>query len=106
MNHQEQTLRNRHAPLEISSAEFRQLGYLLVDQIADFLQSLPQRPVTHAVSPQDVRKLIGTDAIPEHGTPAQRLIEETAELLFDHSLFNGHPRFWGYNTSSAAPAEP
>jgi glutamate/tyrosine decarboxylase-like PLP-dependent enzyme len=24
-------------------------------------------------------------------------------LLFDHSLFNGHPRFWGYITSSAAP---
>lgn len=26
-----------------------------------------------------------------------------ADLLFDHSLFNGHPRFWGYITSSAAP---
>ena len=24
-------------------------------------------------------------------------------LLFDHSLFNGHPRFYGYITSSAAP---
>ncbi|MGV7223301.1 MAG: pyridoxal phosphate-dependent decarboxylase family protein [Nitrospinales bacterium] len=23
--------------------------------------------------------------------------------MFEHSLFNGHPRFWGYITSSAAP---
>jgi glutamate/tyrosine decarboxylase-like PLP-dependent enzyme len=103
-NHEQiQISHNRYAPLEMSSAEFRQLGYMLVDQIADFLQSLPQHPVTPAESPQVVRKLIGTGAIPEHGTPAQQLIEETAELLFDHSLFNGHPRFWGYITSSAAP---
>jgi glutamate/tyrosine decarboxylase-like PLP-dependent enzyme len=31
------------------------------------------------------------------------LLQETAGLLFEHSLFNGHPRFWGYITSSAAP---
>jgi glutamate/tyrosine decarboxylase-like PLP-dependent enzyme len=100
---QAEILRNRQAPLEMGSAEFRQLGHMLVDQIADFLQSLPQRPVTTADSPQDVRRLIGAGAIPEHGAPAQRLIEETAALLFNHSLFNGHPRFWGYITSSAAP---
>jgi hypothetical protein len=23
--------------------------------------------------------------------------------LFEHSLYNGNPRFWGYITSSAAP---
>src|SRR6478736_3135078 len=28
---------------------------------------------------------------------------EATELLFDHSLFNGHPRFFGYITSSPAP---
>jgi glutamate/tyrosine decarboxylase-like PLP-dependent enzyme len=31
------------------------------------------------------------------------MLEETARLLFDHSLFNGHPRFLGYITSSPAP---
>jgi aromatic-L-amino-acid/L-tryptophan decarboxylase len=30
-------------------------------------------------------------------------VESVAEQLFDHSLHNGHPRFWGYITSSAAP---
>ena len=31
------------------------------------------------------------------------LLSRTAEMLFDHSLHNGHPRFYGYVTSSAAP---
>ena len=26
-----------------------------------------------------------------------------AQLLFDHSLFNGHPRFFGYVTAPPAP---
>ena len=31
------------------------------------------------------------------------LLEETAKLLFEHSLFNAHPRFFGYITASPAP---
>ena len=31
------------------------------------------------------------------------LLDEAARLLFEHSLFNGHPRFFGYITSSPAP---
>ena len=30
-------------------------------------------------------------------------MSEATELLFDHSLFNAHPRFFGYITSSPAP---
>ena len=30
-------------------------------------------------------------------------MSDATELLFDHSLFNGHPRFFGYITSSPAP---
>ena len=28
---------------------------------------------------------------------------QTADLLFEHSLFNVHPKFWGYITGSPAP---
>lgn len=96
-------LRGRVAPLEIPSEDFRALGYQLVDRIADFLASLPSRPVTRGESPQTLRKLLGADAVPEHGSAPESLLDETTSLLFDHSLFNGHPRFWGYITSSAAP---
>jgi aromatic-L-amino-acid decarboxylase len=105
MNFSNQTpnLGNREAPLEIHGDEFRKIGYQLVDKIAEFLDGLPQRPVTAVDSPQAIRKLLGPDILPEHSSPANDLLDEAADLLFDHSLFNGHPRFWGYITSSAAP---
>ena len=31
------------------------------------------------------------------------LLERTAQLLFEHSLFNAHPRFFGYITAAPAP---
>jgi glutamate/tyrosine decarboxylase-like PLP-dependent enzyme len=31
------------------------------------------------------------------------LLDQTTKLLLDHSLFNAHPKFWGYITGSGAP---
>jgi len=103
--HDVQDLRNRKAPIEIAPAEFRRLGYELVDRIAEFLSSLPQRPVTPGESTAAVRQALGAEKrIPEHGAnPQGLLLEQAANLVFDHSLFNSHPRFWGYVTSPAAP---
>ncbi len=42
-------------------------------------------------------------ALPATGMDAETLVDEAANLLFNHSLFNGHPRFFGYITSSPAP---
>ena len=99
-----QDLRTRNAPIEIAPEEFRRLGYQLVDRIADFLSSLPQRPVTPGESAAVVRQALGSEnKLPEHGTDPQSLLEQAANLVFDHSLFNSHPRFWGYVTSPAAP---
>jgi len=96
-------LQNRKAPMEMDPEEFRRLGHWLVDHLADFLQSLPQRPVTPGISPGEVRGLLGNKPLPQRGIAAEKLLQEAAHLLFDHSLLNGHPRFWGYITSSAAP---
>jgi len=94
----------RTAPLAMSAKEFRTLGTALVDRIANFLDSLPQRPVTPAESPSAVREALGAELpLPERGTDPGELLNRAADLLFEHSLFNGHPRFWGYVTSSAAP---
>ena len=85
-------------------AEFRAIGHALVDQIADRLARLPAGPVLRDESPADVRRVLGTEqTLPLAGSSAAQLVSETAGLLFDHSLFNGHPRFFGYITSSPAP---
>lgn len=96
-------LHDRQAPLTMDGAEFRQLGHELVERIATLLDELPQRPVTAGESPQTVRQLLGAAALPENGAPASELLAEATDLLFNHSLFNGHPKFWGYITAAAAP---
>ena len=89
----------------MSPDEFRAAGYQLVDRIAEFLSWIQDRshPVTRAESPKQIRQLLGSTALPLNGSPPEQLLQEAAALLFDHSLFNGHPRFWGYITSTAAP---
>lgn len=99
-----EALRRRQAPLEMQPGEFRAIGHQLVDQIADRLARLAAGPVTTDESPAELQRLVGADqALPVGGADAGRLLAETADLLFDHSLFNGHPRFFGYITSSPAP---
>ncbi len=96
-------LRSRHAPLEMSPDQFRAAGHALVDGIADFLGSLRERPVARDATPTAIRALLPAGGVPEEGADAAALLEEARELLVEHSLFNGHPRFLGYITSSAAP---
>ena len=99
-----EALRQRKAPLEMPPDEFREIGHRLVDQIADRLAKLPDGLVTPDESPADVRSALGAErTLPHAGTDAGRLVSEATDLLFDHSLFNGHPRFFGYITSSPAP---
>src|SRR5574341_870073 len=96
---------DRVAPLEMNPDEFRALGHQMVDQVADFFATLQKRkrPVTHGESPTMIRDALGTGSLPQKGTDPKQMLERVADLLFDHSLFNGHARFWGYITSSAAP---
>jgi glutamate/tyrosine decarboxylase-like PLP-dependent enzyme len=97
-------LTRRDAPLDMSAADFRAAGHQLVDQIADWLARLPDGPVMRDESPATIRDLLNAErTLPEGGTDAGALLDDTAQLLFQHSLFNGHPRFFGYITSSPAP---
>src|ERR1700686_2869591 len=95
-------LRSRTAPLEMTEEQFRSLGHNLVDRIAGFLASASGQAVTPAESAEKVRAALGaTRALPEEGAEAGDLLTCAADLLFEHSLLNGHPRFYGYITSSA-----
>jgi len=94
----------RRAPLAMDAATFRKLGHRLVDKVAEFLESMPHRPVTRDESPSAVRNALDlTGPLPESGMDPGPLLEQTAELLFAHSLVNGHPRFFGYITAPPAP---
>jgi glutamate/tyrosine decarboxylase-like PLP-dependent enzyme len=94
----------RRAPLAMDAATFRALGHRLVDQLAESLDALPRGPVTRDESPSAVRQALDLSApLPEAGMDPGPLLERTAQLLFEHSLFNAHPRFFGYITAAPAP---
>jgi hypothetical protein len=91
------------APLEMSPEEFRRLGHQLVDRIAEFLRTIREDPVTPGETPAQLRGLLGRPALAAAGAAPAALLAEAADLVIAHSLRNGHPRFMGYITSSAAP---
>lgn len=98
------TSSSRRAALAMDAATFRSLGHRLVDQVAGLLESVPLGPVTRDESPSAVREAISlTGPLPESGMDPALLLEQTAQLLFAHSLLNGHPRFFGYITAPPAP---
>lgn len=94
---------DRHAAVEVDPEEFRAIGHEVVNELADFLATLPQRPVARDEAPAQVRAALGTGPLPEAGSPPEALLRESIRLLAEHSLFNGHPRFWGYITASPTP---
>ncbi len=94
----------RQAPLALDAETFRALGHRLVDQVAGLLEAVPHGPITRDESPSAVRQALDlTGPLPDVGMDPGTLLERTARLLFAHSLFNGHPRFFGYITAAPAP---
>lgn len=93
----------RKSSVEISKEEFRKIGYQLIDDISDFIDTIDKKPVTPNESPSQLQNILGNSTLPENGIPVSDLISKANNLLFNHSLFNGHPKFLGYITSSASP---
>ena len=97
------TTPGRSSALDIPPDEFRRLGHDLVERIASHLETLPDRRVTAGDSPGQIRELLPASALSDAGGAPGEVLDQVTDLLLDHSLFNGHPRFWGYITASPAP---
>jgi aromatic-L-amino-acid decarboxylase len=94
----------RTSPAHMDAATFRTVGHQLVDQVAGLLESVATGPVTRDESPTMVREALDLNGpLPKAGMEPAALLAQTAPRLFEHSLFNAHPKFFGYITSSPAP---
>jgi glutamate/tyrosine decarboxylase-like PLP-dependent enzyme len=93
----------RNACIEMRGAEFKDIGYRLIDEIADFIDNIDQRPVTTNLPVAELSAIIGRGVLPENGKAASEIVRHATDVLLNYSLLNGHPRFFGYITSSAAP---
>jgi aromatic-L-amino-acid/L-tryptophan decarboxylase len=96
--------RTRPAALAIDADTFRALGHQLVDEIATLIDGIAAGPVTRDRTPAGVRDALALHAgLPENGTEARTLLAGLAPRLFEQSLFNAHPRFFGYITAGPSP---
>lgn len=94
---------HRETPIEIKKEDFKKIGYQLIDTIADFFDNIDDYPVTKGESPLQLQNVLGISTLPEDATSSTEIVKRASDLLLNHSLFNGHPKFMGYITSSPAP---
>lgn len=94
---------NRETPITISKDEFKKIGYQLIETLSDFIDTIDEKPVTTGETPKQIQTVLGNASLPEQGTSVSELFSKTSDLLLNHSLLNGHPKFFGYITSSPAP---
>jgi aromatic-L-amino-acid decarboxylase len=96
--------RRRNAPIEMDPEAFRRSGYEIVDRLAELIRTIADRPVTRGLSREAIHGPLRADRpLPSGGEDAEALLRRAADLVLDLSLYNGHPRFWGYITSPPAP---
>jgi glutamate/tyrosine decarboxylase-like PLP-dependent enzyme len=93
----------RLTPIDISERDFIRIGHQLIDDIAAFNSSMSEKPVTAGKTPEEIQSLLVNRSFPIQGESPSELISRATDILFNNSLFNGHPKFMGYITASAAP---
>nr|WP_202457842.1 pyridoxal-dependent decarboxylase [Streptomyces sp. SID5464] len=77
------------------------MGRRIVDDMADYLAGIRDRPVWQPVPP-DVQARLGT-ALPRTATPMQDVYEEFRTTVMPYPRGNIHPRFWGWANGSGVP---
>ena len=99
-------MKNKKSPraaLDMDANEFREVGHHLVDKIADFLGNVSERNVHKPGAAKIAHEILGVTPLPNTGSSNENVVEDISDLLLEQSLFNGHPRFWGYVNGSPSP---
>ena len=74
------------AALAMTPERFAELGHALVDRIAAHMAGLVGLPVTQGATAAQVRALLGDASLPQAGAEPDALLDEAAQLLFEHSV--------------------
>jgi aromatic-L-amino-acid/L-tryptophan decarboxylase len=81
--------------------QFRAYGHAVVDWVADYWRTLPDRPVQPTAPPGTVAAALPT-APPERGEPVEAILADLDRIVTPHTTHWQHPSFFGYfpaNTS-------
>jgi len=87
----------------MSSEEFRQAGYAVIDWLVDYSQSVAQRPVKPSVSPGEIRALLPA-APPLEGEPFAAILADIERVIMPGLMHWQSPNFFGYFPANNSPA--
>jgi aromatic-L-amino-acid/L-tryptophan decarboxylase len=88
--------------LAMDIEEFRRLGHEVVDLAANFLASLPERPVFRPMTVEQ-RRAVMEQPLPENGVSPDAALRRLETTILPHPMGNGHPRFFGWVNAPPAP---
>ena len=85
----------------MSPEEFRKYGREVVDWIADYYETLEQRPVLSQVEPGSIRAALPASA-PEDGEPFDAVLADLERIILPGITHWQHPSFFAYFPANAS----
>ncbi len=86
---------NLGSSLDPSAAGIRRWGNAAVEAMANYLDSIRDRPLYPHTSSQEIREKLDR-ILPVEGIPFEGLLEIFNDVIVPASRHNGHPRMFGY----------
>jgi aromatic-L-amino-acid decarboxylase len=84
--------------LDLAAEEVRRIGGEAVDLVADYYDSIRDRPVFSGATARDVSERLD-QTLPEAGADFDELLGVFRDVILRFNRHNGHPRFFGYVAS-------
>nr|WP_286088919.1 DOPA decarboxylase [Pseudomonas sp. MWU13-3659] len=83
----------------VTPEQFRQYGHQLIDLIADYRQTVAERPVMAQVEPGYLKAAL-PDTAPQQAEPFEAILKDVDQLLMPGLSHWQHPDFYGYFPSN------
>jgi glutamate/tyrosine decarboxylase-like PLP-dependent enzyme len=80
---------------ELSPDEFRQLGYRVIDMIADYYKSINDFPVFPGRPSEEVARMFD-EPLPKEGQDAGQILNEWTERILPNATHVGSARYFGF----------
>ncbi len=88
-----------HMPFD----EFRRHGHELVDWVADYLETIEDRPITSDVKPGDIRAMLPETA-PEQPEPFEDVVRDLDEIILPGITHWQSPGWFGFFPANSSPS--